>query len=59
MRDSAPAPAGVQAIGMVDLQAQRQRLGARLDAAITRVLDHGGYIMGPEVAEVEKKLGQS
>jgi dTDP-4-amino-4,6-dideoxygalactose transaminase len=58
MRDSAPAPAGVQAIGMVDLQAQRQRLGARLDAAITRVLDHGGYIMGPEVAEVEKKLGQ-
>ena len=56
MRDSVPAPVGVQTIGMVDLQAQRQRLGAKLDAAIGRVLDHGGFIMGPEVAEVERKL---
>jgi dTDP-4-amino-4,6-dideoxygalactose transaminase len=56
MRDSAPAPVGAPTISMVDLQAQRRRLGAKLDAAITRVLDHGGFIMGPEVAEVERRL---
>jgi dTDP-4-amino-4,6-dideoxygalactose transaminase len=43
-------------IAFVDLKAQRQRLGARLDQAITRVVDHGGYIMGPEVNELEGKL---
>ena len=41
---------------MVDLQAQRHRLGTRIDAAIARVLDHGGFIMGPEVAEIERRL---
>ena len=56
MRDSAPAPVGAPAIAMVDLQTQRNRLGARLNAAIARVLDHGGFIMGPEVAEVERRL---
>ncbi len=61
MRDPAPAPLGAQNAGaptipMVDLQAQRNRLGAKLNAAIGRVLDHGGFIMGPEVAEVERKL---
>jgi UDP-2-acetamido-2-deoxy-ribo-hexuluronate aminotransferase len=28
----------------------------RLDAAIARVLQHGQYILGPEVAELEEKL---
>jgi dTDP-4-amino-4,6-dideoxygalactose transaminase len=56
MRDSAPAPVGAPAISMVDLQAQRRRLGAKLDAAVLRVLDHGGFIMGPEVVEVERRL---
>ena len=56
MRDSATAPIDVSAIAFIDLQAQRARIGARMDAAIGRVLDHGGFIMGPEVAEVERKL---
>ena len=60
MRDSASVPGGapvsVPTISMVDLQAQRRRLGAKLDAAVLRVLDHGGFIMGPEVAEVERRL---
>jgi dTDP-4-amino-4,6-dideoxygalactose transaminase len=43
-------------IHFVDLAAQRRRLGARLDAAMQRVLEHGAYIMGPEVAELEKRL---
>jgi dTDP-4-amino-4,6-dideoxygalactose transaminase len=47
-----PAPA----IRFVDLQAQRARLGSRVDAAIAGVLAHGNYILGPEVAELEARL---
>jgi dTDP-4-amino-4,6-dideoxygalactose transaminase len=43
-------------IPFVDLDAQRRLLGARVDAAIARVLAHGRYIMGPEVAELEAQL---
>jgi len=56
MRDSATAPADLPAVAFVDLQAQRARIGARMEAAIGRVLAHGGFIMGPEVAEVERRL---
>ncbi len=44
------------AIPFIDLQAQRKRLGARIDQAIARVLDHGKMILGPEVAELEAAL---
>lgn len=40
----------------IDLAAQQRVLRERLDAAICRVLDHGAYILGPEVAELESKL---
>ena len=40
----------------VDLAAQQQRLRAEIDAAIARVLAHGQYILGPEVAELEGRL---
>jgi dTDP-4-amino-4,6-dideoxygalactose transaminase len=43
-------------IAFVDLKAQQDRIRTRLDAAIARVLDHGQYIMGPEVARFEKAL---
>lgn len=56
MRDSATAPVKLPAVAFIDLQAQRARIGARMEAAIGRVLAHGGFIMGPEVAEVERKL---
>jgi dTDP-4-amino-4,6-dideoxygalactose transaminase len=46
------------AMPFVDLQAQRRRLGARLDEAITRVLDHGGFILGAEVGELEAQLAR-
>lgn len=39
-----------------DLKSQYQRLKAEIDAGIQRVLDHGQYILGPEVAELEEKL---
>lgn len=43
-------------IAFIDLQAQRARLGDTVDQAIAKVLDHGRFIMGPEVAELEKRL---
>jgi UDP-2-acetamido-2-deoxy-ribo-hexuluronate aminotransferase len=39
-----------------DLKAQYAALKPAIDARIQRVLDHGQYIMGPEVAELEQKL---
>ncbi len=40
----------------IDLAAQRRRIGAAMDEAILRVVHHGGYIMGPEVARLEADL---
>lgn len=40
----------------IDLKGQYQRLKAEIDAGIRRVLDHGQYILGPEVAELEERL---
>ena len=40
----------------VDLAAQQDRLRAQIEAGIARVLAHGQYILGPEVAELEEKL---
>ena len=43
-------------IAFIDLAAQQRRIRPQLDAAIARVLDHGGYVMGPEVRDFEAKL---
>jgi len=56
MRDSAAAPASSAPVSFIDLQAQRARISDRIDAAIARVLEHGRFIMGPEIGEVEQKL---
>jgi UDP-2-acetamido-2-deoxy-ribo-hexuluronate aminotransferase len=40
----------------IDLKSQYLRLKTEIDAGIQRVLDHGEYILGPEVAELEEKL---
>ena len=40
----------------IDLAAQQARIKDRLDRRITQVLQHGAYIMGPEVAELEAGL---
>ena len=39
-----------------DLKAQYTALKPDIDARIQRVLDHGQYIMGPEVADLEQAL---
>lgn len=43
-------------IDFIDLKAQQARIKTQIDAAIARVLAHGQYILGPEVAELEEKL---
>jgi len=43
-------------IPFIDLAAQRRRLGQRIDDAILRVVNHGGFIMGPEVRQLETDL---
>lgn len=43
-------------MNFIDLKSQYQRLKADIDAGIQRVLDHGQFILGPEVTELEEKL---
>ena len=47
-----------QPIAFIDLARQQREIRARVDAAIARVLDHGGYIMGPEVQTFEADLAR-
>ncbi len=43
-------------IPFIDLKTQYQALENQIQARINRVLEHGQYIMGPEVRELEEKL---
>ena len=43
-------------LAFIDLAAQRRRVAPEIDAAIAAVLDHGAFIMGPEVARLEAEL---
>jgi dTDP-4-amino-4,6-dideoxygalactose transaminase len=45
-------------IEFIDLKTQRDRVRARVEEGWRRVLDHGQYIMGPEVRELEGQLAQ-
>ena len=40
----------------IDLKTQYQRLRGPINARIQAVLDHGQYILGAEVSELEGKL---
>jgi UDP-2-acetamido-2-deoxy-ribo-hexuluronate aminotransferase len=42
----------------IDLAAQQKRIRRQLDERIKKVLDHGQYILGPEIHELEEKLAQ-
>lgn len=53
MNASFPAP-----VAFLDLKAQQARLGSRLRERIDQVLDHGQYILGPEVQELEARLAE-
>jgi dTDP-4-amino-4,6-dideoxygalactose transaminase len=45
-----------QPITFIDLAAQQQQIRGRIDVAIALVLDHGNFIMGPEIAAFEADL---
>lgn len=40
----------------IDLQAQRRRLGDRIDGALASVLAHGAFLNGPEIPRLEEAL---
>lgn len=46
------------AMQFIDLKTQSKRIEERLFARFKAVLDHGAYIMGPEVAELENALAK-
>jgi len=45
-----------QPIAFIDLQAQRRRLGAPLEAAIKAAVESGQWILGPQVVQFEKDI---
>ena len=56
-KDSASqAGAMNSSIPFIDLKAQYESLKTNIDSRIQKVLDHGQYIMGPEVRELEEIL---
>src|SRR5213596_2246310 len=50
------APETPKPLAFVDLKSQYAALRETINARIQRVLDHGQYIMGPEVKELEERL---
>lgn len=45
-------------IPFVDLASQQARIRRDVEKAMARVLDHGRYVMGPEVADLETALSE-
>ena len=43
-------------IAFIDLAQQQARIRDKIDAGLTAVLNHGAYIMGPEVDALESRL---
>ncbi len=48
----------MKSIQFIDLKTQQECVRPQIDTAIKRVLDHGIYIMGPEVFELEEQLAK-
>ena len=53
---NAPVKPPLAPIPFIDLLAQRRRLGERIDRAVMAAVDAGQWIMGPQVAEFERRL---
>ena len=45
-------------MNFIDLAAQQKRIRPKIEEKIQTVLDHGKYIMGPEINELEKRLAE-
>ncbi|WP_306253114.1 DegT/DnrJ/EryC1/StrS aminotransferase family protein [Parvularcula sp. IMCC14364] len=46
----------VGTIAFIDLKAQQKRIRAKVEKRLIDVLDHGRYIAGPEITDLEEKL---
>jgi len=42
----------------IDLKSRHQLIGDKINARIQQVMDHGQFILGPEVVELEQKLAE-
>lgn len=58
MRALADQSAAIPRIEFIDLKTQRDRVRARVEEGWRRVVDHGQYIMGPEVRALESRLAE-
>lgn len=57
--DPTPSPlSNPPALPFVDLQAQYRRLQGSINARLQKVLEHGRFILGPEVVELEQALAR-
>jgi len=45
-------------IPFIDLKTQQARIRDKIDVGLAKVMDHGGYIMGPEVTALETRLAE-
>lgn len=45
-------------MNFIDLGLQQNKIRGDLDSRISAILDHGQYVMGPEVTELEKELAR-
>lgn len=52
------APETLRAMDFIDLKSQYAAIREDVNERIQRVLDHGQYIMGPEVGELESELAE-
>jgi dTDP-4-amino-4,6-dideoxygalactose transaminase len=55
-QDAMLDPAAEDAIPLIDLAAQRRRLGGQIEAAVSAVIESDHYIMGQQIIEFERKL---
>lgn len=53
---SLAAESSVGNIAFIDLKAQQRRIRGAIEKRLQAVLDHGRYIAGPEIEELEEKL---
>ena len=42
----------------IDLKSRHQLIGDKINTRIQKVMDHGQFILGPEVRELEEKLAK-
>ena len=45
-------------IAFIDLKAQQKRIRPKIEKRLQAVLDHGRYIAGPEIDELEETLAE-